>query len=319
MTRESNKVFVSYSWDSEKHKSKVEQFIDKLRNDGIIVISDRDMLGGDYITQFMEKAIKESYYVIFICTPTYKQKSDERQGGVGYENMVITAEIYEGQNPRKFIPVLFSGEWNEALPHWARGKLGIDLRTELGNNYIKLLKQLSGDYENNNRKTMSIINGFNFSEKETKITYDIHASASGAGMYNLFVTSEAEAWESESYVMPRERCLTSYTPENIKVQYGKIDEGVIEKVLSYPCIFAYEDLCKKDAYIGTINNLIVRDRGVKVYYSIQHVVQYDVLRKLAFELDLNMRGGITELMHTHWTIKEVNLMEYFDELIKNRR
>lgn len=36
---------------------------------------------------------------------------------------------------------------------------------------------------------------------------------------------------------------------------------------------------------------------------------YDDLHKYAFEFDIELSGSITELMHTHWTIKDVDLSE----------
>ena len=139
-------IFVSYSWDSDDHKNRVLQFVSKLRAKGLNVTFDKDMMYGDRMTHFMEKAVAESDIVLFICTPEYKKRADGRKGGVGYESAIITGELYETQNERKFIPVLFSGSWEESMPIWAKGKLGIDLR----NNDNK-------EYEN----IIQIINNFN--------------------------------------------------------------------------------------------------------------------------------------------------------------
>ena len=35
---------------------------------------------------------------------------------------IMTAEVFTGGNQRKFIPILRSGDWNEATPSWLRGK-----------------------------------------------------------------------------------------------------------------------------------------------------------------------------------------------------
>ncbi len=123
-------VFVSYSWDSDLHVKRVERFISRLRKNGISVLWDRDMKLGERIPLFMEKSIIDCEYVLFICTPNYKLKSDSPKGGVGYERNIMTGEIYRKQSEEKFIPVLFEGDWNVSLPYWADGKLGIDLRSE---------------------------------------------------------------------------------------------------------------------------------------------------------------------------------------------
>ena len=76
----------------------------------------------------MERSIRESRFVIIVCTPRYKEKSNSRSGGVGYEENIITAEVAANQNERKFIPVLACGEWQEAAPSWVLGKAYVDLR-----------------------------------------------------------------------------------------------------------------------------------------------------------------------------------------------
>lgn len=130
--------------------------------------------------------------------------------------------------------------------------------------------------------------------------------------YNLFVTSEEGAWESDSYIMPIDRCLTSFTPPEIKEEYKLSNKSTLNKILQFPCIFAYEDFHKQNAYIGYITDIIVRSSGVKIKYSKLSELPFDVLHKLTFELDINMSKAITELMHTHWTIKNVNLFKELD-------
>ena len=76
----------------------------------------------------MEQAVRENDYVLIVCTPRYKEKSDGRVGGVGYEGDIMTAEVMAQGNDRKFIPVLREGEWAEAAPSWILGKRYVDLR-----------------------------------------------------------------------------------------------------------------------------------------------------------------------------------------------
>lgn len=82
---------------------------------------------GDQLPAYMEKAIRDNQFVAIICTPRYKRRSDAREGGVGYEGDIMTAEVMTSQNHRKFIPVLRSGTWTEAAPSWLAGKYHIDL------------------------------------------------------------------------------------------------------------------------------------------------------------------------------------------------
>lgn len=76
------KVFISYTWEDDVKKW-IEVFVKKLEKEGIEVHIDQKLQLGDRLPQFMEK-ISSVDYVLIICTPTYKEKSDSRQGGVGY-------------------------------------------------------------------------------------------------------------------------------------------------------------------------------------------------------------------------------------------
>jgi hypothetical protein len=100
----------------------------RLRADGVDVMLDQwGLVPGDKTPKFMETAIRENSYVVIVCTPNYKLKSDQRQGGVGYEGDIMTAEVLTDKNDRKFIAVLRSGTWNTAMPSWLKGKYSIDL------------------------------------------------------------------------------------------------------------------------------------------------------------------------------------------------
>lgn len=138
------KVFISYSWDSDEHRNRVKNFVLKLRSDDINVVYDGDLQFGDRITKFMENSISECDIILLICTPKYKQKADSRISGVGYENNIITAELYETQCENKYIPVLFEGTWKESVPIWAKGKIAVDLTnpSEYAFEYKRLLIQL---------------------------------------------------------------------------------------------------------------------------------------------------------------------------------
>jgi hypothetical protein len=92
-----------------------------------VVIDKWIVVPGDQLPQFMERSIRENSYVLIVCTPNYKLKSDNRKGGVGYEGDIMTAEAYTKGNHRKFIPILRDGDWATAMPSWLSGKYSIDL------------------------------------------------------------------------------------------------------------------------------------------------------------------------------------------------
>ena len=135
-------------WDNENHKQWVKDLAQELRSDGIEALLDEwELALGDQLTHFMEKKIQECEYVLIICTPDYCKKSNDRQGGVGYEDHVMTASIYQKENNRKFIPILAKGLWKDAAPSWLLGKLYIDLSTieNYEKGYLKLKSTLLGE------------------------------------------------------------------------------------------------------------------------------------------------------------------------------
>jgi hypothetical protein len=124
-------AFLSYAWEGDSHANWVYNLAAKLQESGIRIILDKwDLpLGSDQF-YFMERGIDKSNFVIVICTPTYAQRADSREGGVGHETRVITGEFAKRIESRKFIPVLRSGEWDSSAPIYLKSIHGVDLRDE---------------------------------------------------------------------------------------------------------------------------------------------------------------------------------------------
>ena len=121
-------VFVSYSWDNEAHCRWVRRLAQSLRNRGVATVLDQwHAVPGDQLGRFMEGAIRKSKFVLIICTPRYRQRS-ETHSGVRYEGDIMRGELLQKGNQRKFIPVLRRGTWARAAPWWLAGKYYIDLR-----------------------------------------------------------------------------------------------------------------------------------------------------------------------------------------------
>jgi hypothetical protein len=125
------RAFLSYSFDGPEHREWVLGLATRLREDGVETILDKwELEPGDSIPEFAEKAVRDNDFVLIICTPRYKERSDGRVGGVGYEGDIITAEVFIRRNQRKFKPVLRAGNWHEAAPTWLQAKAYVDLRGE---------------------------------------------------------------------------------------------------------------------------------------------------------------------------------------------
>ena len=127
-------VFISYSWDSRSHKAWVRKLAERLEANGIRVWLDEwHVRPGDSLTRFMESKIRSSGHVLVICTPSYARKANQRKGGVGYEQQIISGHIAAGIPRRKFIPILRAGSITPgsscAIPTHFSGILAVDMST----------------------------------------------------------------------------------------------------------------------------------------------------------------------------------------------
>jgi hypothetical protein len=127
---ESHRVFFSYSWDNETHKLWVLKLASALIKIGIEVLIDEWDLSryNNDLHVFMENGIRESQNIILVCTPRYRQKANDRIGGVGVENTIITGEFYEGGKGLKYIPIVkdYGESLTECLPTYLKSKYAID-------------------------------------------------------------------------------------------------------------------------------------------------------------------------------------------------
>lgn len=125
-------VFISYSWSSERHEEWVINLATRLRKDGVDAFIDKWRLkpGHDRFA-FMEKTInsEDIHKVLVVCDKGYKEKADQRKGGVGVETQVISNNVYTRVRQEKFIPVLSErGEdGEEFVPTYMTSLIYIDL------------------------------------------------------------------------------------------------------------------------------------------------------------------------------------------------
>ena len=114
---ENPKVFISYSHDSPEHKQWVSELAARLRRNGVDAILDQWDLGlGDDVTRFMERGIVGSDRVLVICTDKYVSKANAEEGGVGYERMIVNAELVQNLGTDKFIPIIRQASGKEKTP-----------------------------------------------------------------------------------------------------------------------------------------------------------------------------------------------------------
>ena len=120
------KVFVSYSHDSQEHKKWVLDFATRLRNTGVDAILDQwDLRPGDDLPHFMERNLTAADRVVMVCSERYVEKANAGAGGVGYEKMIITADLLKTIDSNKVIPIVRQ-KGTHTLPTFLRSKLFLD-------------------------------------------------------------------------------------------------------------------------------------------------------------------------------------------------
>jgi hypothetical protein len=125
------RVFVSYTHESKENKAWVLKLATDLRKYGVDAILDVwECKYGSELTLFMEHGIRDAERVLLVCTPTYQRKANAATGGVGYERLVVTAEMATNIKTEKFICVLRQGDQDSAIPVFARSRLFIDFRND---------------------------------------------------------------------------------------------------------------------------------------------------------------------------------------------
>jgi len=140
-------VFVSYSHDSEPHKAWVLKLATDLRAGSIDATLDQwDLALGQDVSMFMQRGIATSDRVILVCTQNYVKKAEAGSGGVGYERLILTAQLIQNIDTKKFIPLIRSNTSKEKVPNFLGPRKYIDFSDDgqYGAKLQELLRELLG-------------------------------------------------------------------------------------------------------------------------------------------------------------------------------
>jgi hypothetical protein len=138
------RVFISYTHESPHHKAWVLKLATDLRLNGVNASLDRwDLHLGQDVYRFMEESIREADRVLVVCTPQYVVKAKEGRGGVGIENLVVTAEMTRDLKTDKFVCVVRRGQQADLVPGLLSTRLYIDFAEDLA--YPERLDELLRD------------------------------------------------------------------------------------------------------------------------------------------------------------------------------
>src|SRR5580704_11815600 len=120
-------VFISYSHDSKEHKVWVARLATDLRGNGVDVTLDQwDLAPGQDMSLFMQRGVASSDRVLLVCSEAYVTKADGGAGGVGYERLIITGEVVDNIDTKKFIPIIYGNASARKVPRCLGPRLYID-------------------------------------------------------------------------------------------------------------------------------------------------------------------------------------------------
>jgi hypothetical protein len=124
-------------------------------------------------------------------------------------------------------------------------------------------------------------------------------------LYNFLVTSSVGAWDKNYYVFERSRFL-EYTNSDVETKYKELTESSLERLKSYPCLFAYERDAE-DIKIGYLTNISKRGTS-KLFIEFEidasfSGIGYEDLDSIKDVLDIRD----WEINRTHWALKDEDL------------
>lgn len=138
------RVYISYTWDSEPHKDWVASLHRRLVRDGVDAKFDKDfMRPGRNYWKDIERYIERSTSALLIGTPRYPFNATSPEHALSREYAMLLAKA--DQDPAfRLIPVLRYGSWSGSFPGPLSENFGIDMsnyeREEAG--YPLLLQTL---------------------------------------------------------------------------------------------------------------------------------------------------------------------------------
>ena len=151
MTIKSPKAFISYSWSTPGHIDRIRSYAERLVNDGVEVVLDQwDLSEGQDKYAFMEKMVTDESvsHVLIFSDQEYSQKADNRKAGVGTESQIISKEIYDKVDQKKFIPIVCERQEDGEpyLPVFLKSRIWIDFSSpeSENENWERILRALYG-------------------------------------------------------------------------------------------------------------------------------------------------------------------------------
>lgn len=148
---------------------------------------------------------------------------------------------------------------------------------------------------------------------EGNVTINIPGNAGasnslGSDYFNLIVGFDPFA--SDHLLVPLQRALTEYIEDDVQSRFGSLDETTIAQIKQLPTIIVEEfnrsNADSINALFAFITNIRRQQNGIKIYFKSVCKIPARVLQDNLHGLAIDMAFESTR---THWTIKNINLLE----------
>lgn len=132
--------------------------------------------------------------------------------------------------------------------------------------------------------------------------------------YNLFVIGN-EDFNSDYFIVPKNRALTESITDEIKAEYATLSDKAILRIKTFPALFTSENHhygytdSEHLAHFGQITDIRIQENGIKIYHQRMFPLPQQRLNEIASNLAIKGAASFNELNRTHWTIKNIHLIE----------
>lgn len=118
------RVFISYTGVDKENAEWTKKLVSKLRNNGVDARMDiYHLKPGQDLPQWMTNELIMANKVLLICDKEYMSKANIRNGGVGWETMIIQGDMLsQGETMNKYIAIVREEDVMEGLPIYMKSK-----------------------------------------------------------------------------------------------------------------------------------------------------------------------------------------------------
>ena len=120
------RVFISYTGEDPENRKWVKNFVCRLRENGVNARVDIFHLKpGDDLPQWMTNELLMADKVLLICDKYYVRKADSRNGGVGWETMIIQGDMMNHSLSSKYICIAREENMDVSVPVYAKTRYSL--------------------------------------------------------------------------------------------------------------------------------------------------------------------------------------------------